>query len=261
MRISLPYLAAALTIAIAATGITSLQQQNLQVLKRRSEGLTTAQLQETVGQERDRLSILGKLPNFGFRNLAADAVFLNFLQYFGDEDARAKTGYDLSPEYFEIALDRDPYFRDGYFFLSGSSSLFAGLPERTIGIIDRNLPRLTPTLPERAYYVWRYKATDELLFMGDSAAAARSFGKVVKWAAAYPDAEGRMMGGAAAASMVHLQRKPTSRSARIGAWTMVLSSALDKGTRNRAIREITALGGRFEPDGKGAVRIVTPGQD
>ncbi len=257
----LPYLAAALTIAIATTGITTLQQQNLVLLKERAQGLTMAQMDKTVQQERDRLSILSKLPDFGFRNLVADQVFLSFLQYFGDDNARAKTGYDVSPDYFDVALERDPYFRDGYFFLSGSSSLFAGLPERTIGIIDRNLPKLTPTLPERAYYVWRYKATDELLFMGDSQAAGRSFSKVVEWAAAYPDAEGQMMAAAAEASRMHLWRKPTSRSARIGAWTMVLSSALDKGTRDRAIREINLLGGRLEPDGKGAVRIVTPTQD
>jgi hypothetical protein len=258
MRLALPYLAAALTIAIATTGIGLLQQPQLQAIKQRSQTLSQEQLQQAVQQERDRLSVLAKLPDFGFRNLAANSVFLGFLQYFGDDEARAKTGYDLSPEYFEVALDRDPYFRDGYFFLSGSSSLYAGLPDRTIAIIDRHLPKLTPTLPERAYFVWRYKATDELLFMGDTKAAIGSFGKVAEWAAAYPDDEGRMMAAAAEASVQRLARNPTSRSARIGAWTMVLSSALDKATRARAIREITLLGGRFEPNGQGAVQIVPP---
>ena len=40
--------------------------------------------------------MLKNLPSFGFDNLIADWTFLKFLQYFGDDEARDVTGYDLA---------------------------------------------------------------------------------------------------------------------------------------------------------------------
>jgi hypothetical protein len=74
-------------------------------------------------------------------------VFLGFAQYFGDDSARQITGYALSPDYFEIIVDRDPRFREAYLFLSVSSSLYAAMPERSVVLMEKGLKFLKPQDP------------------------------------------------------------------------------------------------------------------
>jgi hypothetical protein len=110
-----------------------------------------------VKAEKVRLNLLQKVPAFGFDNLLGDWAFLNFIQYFGDDEARAATGYRLSPDYFDVIIDRDPKFLQAYFFLSGSGSLYAGMPERSVTLMEKGLKSLSPQSPPKSYYVWRYK--------------------------------------------------------------------------------------------------------
>ena len=105
---------------IVAIGALQLPQAN--TLKNSSNSTSLTNLNEEVESEKLRLNFLHKLPSLGFNNLVADWTFLNFLQYFGDDSARNKTGYSLSPEYFEVILDRDPYFVNAYLFLSASNN-------------------------------------------------------------------------------------------------------------------------------------------
>ena len=102
-------------------------------------------------------------------------IYIDFLQFFGDDEARDRTGYRLSPEYFEVILGRDPRFLDAYLGLSVSSSLYGGMPEKSIALMDKGLKSLSPQLPKKSYYIWRYKGTDELLFLGNAQAAQTSF--------------------------------------------------------------------------------------
>jgi hypothetical protein len=51
--------------------------------------------QQEAQQEALRLKMLKTIPSFGFDNLIADWTFLKFLQYFGDDEARDVTGYNL----------------------------------------------------------------------------------------------------------------------------------------------------------------------
>ncbi len=244
-------------IACLAT-LVLIQLPRLKALQRTSAEVSQAELQNNLEQEKRQLALLRQVPDLGFRNLLADWTLLKFFQYFGDDDARQRTNYTLSPDYFDVVLDRDPYFRDGYFFLSGSSSLFAGRPDRTVEIMDRNLKRLTPTTPEKAFYIWRYKAIDELLFLGDTDAAKESFLTAADWADVYQDEEGRSIAATSRQTAAFLETNPSSRAAQISAWTMVLSSAQDEATREVAIQRIEALGGILEPDEAGNVRIRMP---
>ena len=132
---------------VCGSAIAAIQLPRLRQLSQSADQLTQAQLQADIEAEKQQLALLKDIPDLGFRNLLADWALLKFFQYFGDDEARARTSYQLSPDYFEIVLDRDPYFRDGYFFLSSSVSLYAGQPDRTIEIMERNLPRLTPLTP------------------------------------------------------------------------------------------------------------------
>lgn len=251
-------------VAIALLGLGSailLQRPQLGALTRSSNAVTQEVLEQELVQVERNLALMKQVPSLGFRNLASDWAFLQFLQYFGDDDGRQRTSYGLSPDFFEIVLDRDPYFLNGYFFLSGSSSLYAGKPERTVEIIEQNLPRLNPSLPDKAYYIWRYKAVDELLFLGDSAAAQVSFQNAADWAKTYDDPEGQSIARASARTAAYLKDNPDSTSAQINAWGMLLSNALDDGVREVAIQRMQALGAEIELTPDGQFRITLPPEE
>ncbi|WP_448574374.1 hypothetical protein [Trichothermofontia sp.] len=244
-------------ILLCGGAIVALQLPLLTTL-RQQQTSSLASLQRQSAIEKQRLQVLQHLPTFGFDNLMADWVFLNFLQYFGDDEARAQTGYDLSPEYFEVIVRRDPRFVRGYLFLSQSTSLFAALPKRTIALMERGLSTLTPQIPPNSYYVWRYKGIDELLFLGDAQAAQHSFRQAADWASQHPDPESQQVAQLSRSMADFLAENPRSQSALVGAWSMVLQSAVDNRTRDRAIAQIKELGGTFETDGQGRIIIRFP---
>jgi hypothetical protein len=90
--------------------------------------------QQEAQQEALRLKMLKTIPSFGFDNLIADWTFLKFLQYFGDDEARDVTGYNLSEDYFDIVTQRDPRWADIYLFLSTAISFYQGKPETAVNL-------------------------------------------------------------------------------------------------------------------------------
>ena len=68
-----------------------------------------------------KVKLQNKIPDFGFSNLIGDWTYLQFIQYFGDGEARDITGYSLIPEYFSAMLEQDPYFVKAYLNLSAVS--------------------------------------------------------------------------------------------------------------------------------------------
>jgi len=258
-------LSRSLVISIAALGcaaaVVMLQLPQLNALRNSSKNTTPASLKRELASERLSLNLLQKTPAFGFDNLLADWVFINFLQYFGDEPARAVTGYQLSPEYFEVIIDQDPRFLEAYLFLSGSSSLYAGMPERSVALMEKGLKSLSPQVPPQSYYVWRYKAVDELLFLGDAQAARQSFAKAAEWASTYPDPESQSVAAISRQTAEFLSRNPQSKSAQVSAWATVLNNAVDDGTRQRVIDRIEALGGKVVVTPEGRLNIQLPQVD
>lgn len=252
-----------LTAVVAACllGIGLLQRPQLQALKNSDENATLAELQQQDAAESAQLELLQKLPTLGFDNLVADWVFLNFLQYFGDTPARNQTGYSLSPDYFEAILDRDPYYIDFYFFLSASSSLYAGLPDRSVDLMNEKLQMLSPTRPPQSYFIWRYKGIDELLFLGDSTAARQSFENAADWASIYSDPQSQAIEQVSRQTADFLTRNPDSRTAQISTWAMVLTNAFDQTTQELAISQIQALGGNVSVDDQGRLRVSYPSED
>jgi hypothetical protein len=248
-------------VVLCILGVGLLQLPQLKQLK---SGKTTASLEnikKEIHSEKLRLNLLHQLPTFGFDNIIADWVFINFLLYFGDDEVRAKTGYSLSPEYFAVILARDPYFLQAYLFLSSSTSLYAGRPERSVALMEKGLKLLTPKVPPKSYYVWRYKGIDELLFLGDAQAAKQSFATAAQWASTYTDAESKQVAAISQRTAEFLVRNPNSKSAQVGAWTMVLSNQVDEQTRNLAIKRIEALGGKVSITPQGAVQVSPPKED
>lgn len=251
---------ASLAICLCMLGVGLIQFPQLQKLLNGKQTGSLETLEKEIKLENTRLNFLKQMPSFGYDNLIADWVYLNFLQYFGDDESRAKTGYSLSPKYFEVILERDPKFLTAYRSLSTSTSLYAGMPERSIELMEQGLKSLTPKLPERSYYVWRYKGIDELLFLGNSQASQKSFATAANWASNYSDAESKMIVDISQKTANFLSRNPDSKYARISSWAMVLNNQVDDKSRKRAISEIEALGGKVvtTPEGN---KILFPEKD
>ncbi|MBE9124832.1 MULTISPECIES: hypothetical protein [unclassified Coleofasciculus] len=255
------WLLPSLTAFLCVAAVGWLQIPQLNQLTDRGKTPSTVDIERDVEAEKARLELLQKLPTFGFNNLLADWVFLNFLQYFGDDQARTETGYELSPEYFEIILKQDPKFLQAYMFLSGSTTLYAGMPERSIALMEEGLKQLSPEVPPKSYYIWRYKGIDELLFLGDAQAAQESFENAAEWASTYPDEESQQVAAISRQTAQFLTRNPTSKSAQVSAWSMILQNAVDDRTRQTAINQIESLGGNVIITPEGGVRIQLPQTD
>ncbi len=138
-------------VCILGVGLIQLPQLQKLINSKQSASLQT--LEKEIKSENLRLNFLKKTPSFGYDNFIADLVYLNFSQYFGDDEVRDKTGYSLSPEYFEVILERYPRFLAAYRSLSISTSLYAAMPERAIALSEKGLKSLSPFVPEKSYYV------------------------------------------------------------------------------------------------------------
>jgi hypothetical protein len=259
-----PWIESLMTGAIAIAcmvGISILQVPRLSEIKASREMPSSEVSQQQEQSRAAQLNLLRWVPTFGFDNLFSSWMFLQFIQYFGDGPARQHTGYGLSPDYFDVILSRDPYFRLGYFFLSASTSLYAGRPERTVEIIERELPNLSPTTPDRAYYIWRYKGIDELLFLGDAESAKRSFEMAAEWASVYSDPESEHTAQLSLQTAEFLANNSGSQLAQISAWSMVFNNAFDEPTRQLAVQRMQDLGADVSVDEAGNLRIQLPQDD
>lgn len=238
-------------MTVLATSICGIQALRLDSSARGNQ----SQHRESDLSDANSLRLLKQSPNIGFGNIVSNYGFLRFLQYFGDDEVREVTGYELSPLFFEAILRHDPNYRDYYLFLSGSSTIRAGLPDKTVSLMSENLEHLSPTTPQDSYYIWRYKAVDELLFLGEGESARQSFSTAAKWADQSRDLEASQMAKLSKRSADFLTDNPDSRSAQIDAWRSLLSTALDKDTRIRAIEKIEELGGSITITEDGRIKV------
>lgn len=135
------------------------------------------------------------------------------------------------------------------------------MPERAIALSEKGLKSLSPSVPDKSYYVWRYKGVDELLFLGDAKAAQKSFATAANWASKFSDAESQMIANTSQRTAEFLSQNPNSKYAQIATWAIVLNNQIDERTRKRAIREIEALGGKVITTPEGINKIIFPPKD
>jgi len=219
--------------------------------------LTEAEAREQEGQLAANLELLKRSPGFGFDNLLADWTFLNFLQYFGDEPARELTGYQLNDDYFDVISKFDPEWVDMYLFLSTSIAYYQGEPEFSVKLMDRGTDALSPDDPD-AWRLWRLKAIDQLLLVGDTPAAIASLEMAAKWAEGTPSEELAPRFREAAAT---LRENPDNKMIRINAWLTVYSQTTDPVVQKRAIAELQALGVQIEAEEDGQLRFFVPPEE
>jgi len=242
-------------LLVCGLGIARLQQPKLQVLS--GSDLDTRDYEQEINKQDIKVNLLKNLPAFGFDNLFADWGMLQFIQYYGDEEARTQTGYHLSPDYLEIIVNNDPRFTLAYMIISPASSINAGRPDRTVSLMDRGLKSLTPDIA-KAYYVWLYKGVDELLFLGYIPEAKKSYSMAEDWA---NRAGNEFITSLARDTVQFLSTKPDSRKAQVGAWFMVYANVPDKETKALAKRNIERLGGKLIFHENGRVQAIAPKND
>lgn len=234
-------------------GINKLQNKNLSQLNVLEEETNYLEEEKHL---KAKVKLLQKLPSFGFDNLVADWSYLQFLQYFGDPEARKVTGYSVVTDYFETVVDRDPKFIRSHFVMSPANSLFAAKPEKTIELIDRSLESVTPQTPGYPFFLWTYKATDEILFLGDLEAAENSYKMAAKWASMRDDELGEEMTGRFRTTAEFLATNPDSTDTQIKAWINVLNQASDEKTQQHVINKLEDLGVDVSITEEGKINVI-----
>ena len=227
--------------AIALVGVVLMQHAQLQ-----RPSLWVSDPKQAEKQESIRLDLLKKSPTFGFNNLIADWTFLNFLQYYGDTPVREKTGYSLSPKYFDIITRLDPRFEDIYLFLSGTLSYQLGKPELAIQMMDRGTAALSPQINPKSYQLWRFKGLDQLLLLGDVPDSIHSHEMAAKWVQGTPD---QNLVPVFQQVIDFLRKDPNSVPVRLQSWATIYSQAAevkDKQTQEKAKQEIEKLGWQLQ---------------
>lgn len=243
--------------SLCAVALISLQLPRLNVQQQQTDKAEYLKQEESEGL---RLSLLKKMPSFGFNNLIASWVYLNFIQYFGDGPVRQQTGYSLSPDYFEIIVNRNPRFVNAYFHLSPATSLFAGRPDRSVALMAQGLQSISPKTAPKAHMLWLYKGVDELLFLGDTQAARRSYQMAAQWASLSKEPNSQQVAARARETVQFLAKNPNSVLPRVNAWATILSNARDDETRQLAIHNIIKLGGKVIISRDGILQIKAPSE-
>jgi hypothetical protein len=250
-----------LIVLLSYGSIANFQINRLSQLDRKdNQPLTKSEYLREEQQTQTSLQLLSKLPTVGFDNLVADWSFLNFLQYFGDNQARPKTGYRITPDFFKVIVKRDPHFLDMYSYLSASISLYAGQPQQTVSLLQQGINAIPPAMQSDAYFLWQTKAVDELLFLGRTQDARHSYEMAASWASQSKDPQVQGIAIRNRQTAQFLATNPDSRRARVGSWFNILVDAIDDPTRQLAAKQIQALGGKIIQH-NGAFQVKLPKAD
>ncbi|MDA0266182.1 MAG: hypothetical protein O2890_02245 [Cyanobacteria bacterium] len=231
-----------ITVALVGTaGVVALQWPRLQA-QTTTQAIDPAAATAAHALQAEQLSLRKLLPSFGFGNLIADWTFLEFVQYFGDTPVREVTDYSLSGDFFQVVVDQDPFFMDAYLFLATATSFYAAQPETTVNLLSEGLKAMTPALPPDAYLLWRYKALDELLLLGEGQAAQQSFSQAADWAEQSPLPNASKAAETSRNTANFLKQDPDSAQAQVSAWFQVWSGAVNEEVQKLAADRIKALG-------------------
>lgn len=239
-----------LMIGLAAWGgVLGLQLQQLDRLDQTPNYKLAAQTEAT------RLAARRTTPTLGFEALIADWTFLDYLQYFGDDEARAVSGYGLAAEYLDHVTNLDPRFLFTYLFISPGVSYYQGKPERAIALMDRGIAVLSPQIHPNAFIVPKFKALDLFLLLGDVPGAIAAYQQTADWVDGTPFASYRL---GLEQTIAYLQANPNSLQARYIGWSDVYQNAVDGVVRDRAAAELRSLGAKQIQQEDGSIVFAPP---
>ena len=222
---------------ICLAGIVVLQGQEY---KRAVQKLNRANYLTQEQEEARSLDWQKRSPSLGFSNLKADLSYLNFVQYFGDKDARETIGYKLVPDYFEAIAHIDPRFTTAHLRLSIANSMYAGDPETTIALMQQVLDSIEP-ISQEAVAVWTSKGLDELLFMGDKVSAIESYKMAEQWAALVQSDPSKKLNIKDLEEALKSTNELELKEAQLRAWSSVLVHVKDYQRRKEIIARIDRI--------------------
>ena len=111
-----------------------------------------------------------------------------------------------------------------------------------------------------AHQVWFFKAIDELLFLGETQEAIKSYEKAAEWVAIADRKETAGFYGIYKGTAEFLKQNPDSRKARFGAWMMAFRNAPDDKTRIFILQNLKELGAKITVE-NGDLSIELPDAD
>ncbi len=236
--IKFPTILSLTSIFILLLGIINLQKKHHDRIDTLSQETNYFQQEQS---QKYSLEMQKHIPALGFDNLVADKHYLSFVQYFGDKAARDTTGHYLVSDYFETIVNYDPWFADAYIILSNANSVYAGNPEQTVALMNEVLRSISPETSPNATILWTSKGLDELLFLGDTQAAQKSYQTAAKWAAKSKSDRRQEIIDRHLRKARFLATNPDTREAQIRAWSMVLPNIKDAEHRLKIINKIETL--------------------
>lgn len=244
-----------LSIAISTVSIYSLQSS---LLNSKNEVTSNQFFIQQEKQLEAKSNFQKNMPSFGFNNLIANWNFLQYIQYMGDNEAREVTGYSVITNYFETIVKKDPRFVDANLAISTSNSIFAGNPMKTVELLEKSLESIDPQKSSHPFFLWSYKATDEVLFLGDFEAAKKSYRTAAEWSKLSEVQGKEVIANRFLDTVSFLETEPDNVSVQISAWTLVLSNNSDPKVKNYALKKIEELGGIITKMPNGSVEIRPP---
>lgn len=242
---------------LAIVAILSLQMLRLQQLA--SEDETSDRATQQALYSVNSANLAGML---SYSNLAADWLWLRFVQYFGDFFARQETGYGLSQDYLETAVKLDPSFLDAYLFSTFAFAWKQALPQKAIDLLMEGTKHIQPDEQVDAYRLWYRIALIEALWIGDAASAQYAFEQTAQ------SIESLSLEQIDRADIVLIPNNlrdlgeqfatnPRSAQVRFDIWMQVLAEAATQEARQLALSQLELVGG-LERLPSGELRFVRP---
>jgi len=211
--------------------------------------------QQADQQEALQIELMKRSPTLGFDNAIANWAFIKFIGYFGDEELRDQTGYELNDDYFDLLTQRDPRFMEAYLFISSAVSFMQAKPELGVKLMQRGTEVLSPEINPRSYLLWRYKGIDQLLLVNDIPGAIKSHEIAAEWVKGTPDEK---FASIYAQTAEFLKSNPDNTDVRFWAWSEVYYSTVDKNVKARAEAELLKLGANKRVDEDGNIYFALP---
>ena len=221
------------------------------------ERASVNRLNPEQAEQQDALEIelMKRSPSLGFDNAIANWAFLKFIGYFGDEELRDRTGYELNDDYFDLLTKRDPRFMEAYLFISSAVSFMQANPEMAVEFMDRGTAVLSPQVNPSSYLLWRYKGIDQLLLVNDIPGAIESHKMAADWVKGTPDED---YGSFYEQTAQFLATNPDNISVRFWAWSEIYYTTVDDTVKARAEEELLNLGANKRVAEDGQVYFALP---
>lgn len=200
---------------------------------------TVSQREDQQFEATDFIVTAGKdVPSFGYRNLIADLFWLQFLQYYGDIEARSRLGYNLSYDYLEAITERNPHFDTPYLFINLAVTYQMSRPDLSEKLFLTGIAHN----PEN-YRIWQARGFLHFLYTGELGKAAYAFRQNAGLAVAQEgNAKQRWanywMGIARAIEIPDVDTRYTRRKI----WEEVYTNAADKQVKKMALAYLKPLG-------------------